>query len=70
MQNLTKIIAQNVKTLRLERDLTISALATKSFLSEDLISEIEEGIYRPDSAELLRLAEVFQIPPSHLLSMS
>lgn len=68
MQNLTKIISQNIKVLRLERDLTISMFATKTFLSEKLISEIEEGIHRPTPEELLQISEAFQVSPSRLLS--
>ncbi|GBR46608.1 helix-turn-helix domain-containing protein [Gluconobacter roseus] len=68
MPNLTKIIARNVKALRLERDLTISIFAAKAFLSEELVSEIEEGIHRPTPEELLQISEAFQISPSRLLS--
>lgn len=68
MTNLTKIIARNVKALRLERDLTISTFAAKVFLSEEIVSEIEEGIHRPTPEELLKISEVFQVSPSRLLS--
>lgn len=66
MTNLTKIIAQNIKDLRLERDLTISMFAAKTSLSEEIVSEIEEGIHRPTPEELLKISEAFQISPSRL----
>ena len=68
MTNLTKIIARNVKALRLERGLTISTFAVKVFLSEEIVSEIEEGIHRPTPEKLLQISEVFQVSPSRLLS--
>lgn len=59
---------ENLKKLRLEKDLTQEELANKIFVSRTLITKYENGIVMPTKDNLEKLALFFNVDTKELLS--
>ena len=57
-------VAQNVRALRLERNLTQAELAIMAGLPSQSVTEIENGARRVDVDDLVALAHVLRVPVS------
>jgi transcriptional regulator with XRE-family HTH domain len=64
-QNLA--LAEHLRALRLDRGLTLQALAAKSEISRATLSRIENGEVSPTAETLGRLASALMLPISQLL---
>ena len=62
-----KLIGENVKKYRLERDLTQESLANLSGIDWSTISRLERGIVNTSISVLFALADAMGIKPSQLL---
>lgn len=58
---------ENLKALRREKGMSQEELAARLHVVRQTISKWEKGLSVPDSALLIRLAEVFEVPVSELL---
>lgn len=67
MENLNLIIANNIKTLRKEHNLTQAELAEKLNYSNKAISRWESGEIVPDVQTLNKISEIFNVKLSVLL---
>jgi transcriptional regulator with XRE-family HTH domain len=65
-QNLA--LAEHLRTLRVDRGLTLQALAAKSDISRATLSRIENGEVSPTAETLGRLAAALTLPISQLLA--
>jgi transcriptional regulator with XRE-family HTH domain len=65
-QNLA--LAEHLRTLRVDRGLTLQALAAKSDISRATLSRIENGEVSPTAETLGRLASALTLPISQLLA--
>jgi transcriptional regulator with XRE-family HTH domain len=61
-------LAEHLRTLRLDRGLTLQGLATESGVSRATLSRIENGEVSPTAETLGRLATAFSLPLSQLLA--
>ena len=61
------VLAEHLRTLRVDRGLTLQELAAKSGLSRATLSRIENGEVSPTAETLGRLASAFAVPISQLL---
>lgn len=66
--NRLKQIAANIKTLRKEKGLSQTELADKIKVHLTHISRIETGKYNPSVEDLIKIADVFEIPMDELVS--
>jgi transcriptional regulator with XRE-family HTH domain len=62
-----KIIGENVKKYRLERDLTQESLANLSGIDWSTISRLERGVVNTSISVVFALADALKIKPSQLL---
>ena len=69
MGDLEKKLGKRIKTLREAAGLTQEVLAEKLAVSRPAISQIEAGEREVSAGELLRVADVFQIPTDRLLDL-
>ncbi|MBQ9148985.1 MAG: helix-turn-helix transcriptional regulator [Oscillospiraceae bacterium] len=53
-------IGKNIKTLRIQKDMTQDALAERLFVTRQTVSNYETGRSRPDIDMLLRIADVLE----------
>jgi transcriptional regulator with XRE-family HTH domain len=61
-------LAEHLRTLRVERGLTLQALAAKSDISRATLSRVENGDVSPTAETLGRLASALTLPISQLLA--
>lgn len=61
------MFAENLKTLRKQKELTQETLAIKLHITRQTISKWEKGLSVPDAEQLVRLAEVLEVPITQLL---
>ncbi|WP_294343608.1 XRE family transcriptional regulator [uncultured Clostridium sp.] len=62
-----KIIATNMKELRIERNLTLGQLSKISGISKTMLAEIEKGSSNPTINTLLRIANGLNVPYTRLM---
>lgn len=62
------VLAEHLRRLRVDRDLSLHDLATMSGLSRATLSRIENGEVSPTAETLGRLASAFALPISRLLA--
>ena len=60
-------IGKAISELRLRHNLSQEALAERLFVSRFLVSRWETGARRPDYPTIERIAEIFGVPPSHIV---
>lgn len=60
-------IGLRVKSMRMERHLSQTALATLIGVTFQQIQKYEKGVNRISSARLMKMAEIFECPPSAIL---
>ncbi|WP_129595770.1 helix-turn-helix domain-containing protein [Anaerophilus nitritogenes] len=65
--NINSIIAENLKTLRTERNLSLGQLAELSNVSKVMLSQIEKGDTNPTINTLWKIANGLKIPYTSLL---
>lgn len=63
-----QVLANHLRTLRVERGLTLQELATASGISRATLSRIENGEVSPTAETLGRLAAALSLPVSQLLA--
>ena len=61
------MFSENLKILRKQKGLTQEALAIKLHITRQTISKWEKGLSVPDTEQLVRLAEVLEVPITQLL---
>ena len=61
------MFSENLKTLRKQKGLTQETLAIKLHITRQTISKWEKGLSVPDTEQLVRLAEVLEVPITQLL---
>ena len=61
------MFSENLKTLRKQKGLTQETLAIKLHITRQTISKWEKGLSVPDTEQLVRLAEVLEVPIAQLL---
>lgn len=62
-----KLVGENIKKFRLERNLSQEALANLSGIDWSTISRLERGVVNTSISVLFALAEALKISPSLLL---
>ena len=62
-------LANRIKVLRAERDMTQQALARAVGVTRKTINTIERGVYVPSTLLALRLAEVFGVPVEKIFQL-
>ena len=60
-------VARRLKRLRLERDITLTALARTTAISKSTLSRLETGQRRPTLELLLALSRVYRVPLDDLV---
>ena len=65
--DLGKIIGENLRRLRTERNLSLGQLAKTSEISKGILSEIEKGNSNPTINTILKIADGLSIPYTALL---
>ncbi|MDZ5034857.1 helix-turn-helix transcriptional regulator, partial [Clostridium perfringens] len=65
--NINFIIAENLKALRTERNLSLGQLAELSDVSKVMISQIEKGDTNPTINTLWKIANGLKVPYTSLL---
>jgi len=65
--NYQKLLANNIKELRLKNNLTQEAFAEKIELSINGLSNIERNRYQPTASTIDKICKVFNITPAELL---
>ncbi len=65
--NINSIIAENLKTLRTERNLSLGQLAELSTISKVMLSQIEKGDTNPTINTLWKIAKGLKVPYTSLL---
>lgn len=66
----SKLLALNINTLRLERNLSLGKLATLSGVSKVMISQIEKGGSNPSINVICKIAKGLNVPYTALLEDS
>lgn len=61
-------IAKSIVDLRRRHNISQEELAERLFVSRDLVSKWETGTRRPDWGMIERMAEVFNVPTSEIVS--
>ena len=61
------MFSENLKILRKQKGLTQETLAIKLHITRQTISKWEKGLSVPDAEQLVRLAEVLEVPITQLL---
>lgn len=64
---MANVIKDNLRRIRLARGMQQSDLADKLGVSEKTISNWECGVRDPSTANVFRLAEILDVPPSDLI---
>jgi transcriptional regulator with XRE-family HTH domain len=60
-------LGATIRAYRHQRGLTQAALAAKTGLHRTYIGRLERGLYDPSLLNLHRIAQVLQVPLSHLV---
>ena len=61
------IIGENLKRLRLERNLSLGQLSGQSGVSKVMLSQIEKGTSNPSINTIWKIADALQVPYTALL---
>ncbi|MCF4098062.1 helix-turn-helix domain-containing protein [Maritalea mediterranea] len=69
MDNFTSQLAERLKTLRQDADLTLDQLAQQSGVSRATLSRLEKGEVSPTAEVLGKLCAVYGLPMSRLMAM-
>lgn len=69
MYNEAKIIGQNIRLLRKEKNITQAQLGKIVSLTQDTISLWEIGKATPNSIELIKLAKFFDVTADFILGI-
>lgn len=67
MDDITSVIANNLKEIRRNRQLTLEALSSQSGVSISMLGEIERGVTNPTITILWKITEGLKIPFTELL---
>lgn len=67
-ENLTGVVAENVKRLRFDMDLSLDKLATLSGVSKAMLSQIEQARSAPSINVLWKIARALDVPFAALIS--
>jgi transcriptional regulator with XRE-family HTH domain len=65
-----KVVAQNLRRLRLERGLSQEELALRAGIDRTYISALERGVYSATVTMIGKIADVFGVEPAALLERS
>ena len=65
-ERITPTIGARLRHLRLERDLTVQALAAAACLNKGFVSRLERGTKRPSVETVLRLSAALKVPVGQL----
>lgn len=65
--DMRRVVARNVKRIRLEKGLTQEALCEKSGFSQQYVSGIETGVRNPSIVVLYELAVALGVPLEELI---
>ncbi len=65
--HLSRVIGGNIKRRRAEKGLTQTGLADAVGLTQSYISDLEAGKRNPRASTIAKIAEVLEVPPSHLM---
>jgi len=68
MEDFRKIIAGNLKTLRMERKLSLDSVAKLTGVSKSMISQIEKGEVNPTVSIMWKLANGFKVSFTKLMN--
>lgn len=68
MEQVTRIISENLKKIRKERDLTLQSLADLTGVSKSMLGEIERGATNPTITVLWKIAKGLKMPFSRLIT--
>lgn len=66
--DMRRLVGRNVRRLRSEADLTQEALAERSGLSQQYISDLECGRRNPTIVSLWELAQALGVTPDRLIA--
>jgi transcriptional regulator with XRE-family HTH domain len=61
------ILAENIRKYRMEKNLTIEALANTIGVDYSQIGRMERGIVNPNISIIFDIADALEIPPAKLL---
>lgn len=64
---LSEIIGENLRRIRLERNLSLGQLAAMSGVSKVMLSQIEKGVSNPSVNTVWKIADAVQLPYTALL---
>ena len=62
-------IGENIKSLRVEKSMTQTQLASMLFISQDTISLWERNKSLPDVKSLIQLAKIFNVTTDYILGL-
>lgn len=62
-------IGENIKSLRLEKGMTQTALASLLFTSQDTISLWERGKSLPDVKSVIEMSAIFNVTTDYILGV-
>jgi len=65
--DMRKVVAQNLRRLRLERGLSQEELALRAGIDRTYVSSLERGVYSATVTMIGKIAEVMNVEPSTLL---
>ncbi len=65
-----QLVGARIRELRLERNMSLAALADASALSKGHLSSVEHGLAAITIQTIERLAQGFEIPPLYLLTFA
>ena len=68
--NLSETIGQQVRSLRLEKNMSLGQLAQISGISKVMLSQIEKGVANPTINTLWKIANGLQVPYAELIAPS
>ena len=67
---LSEIVGENLKRIRLERNLSLGQLSSLSGVSKVMLSQIEKGVSNPSVNTVWKIADALQLPYTALLERS
>jgi transcriptional regulator with XRE-family HTH domain len=66
LKNTNQALNERLRSLRLERELSLDTLATKAGVTKGFLSLVERGLKAPSISTLMALSRAFQVPISRL----
>jgi transcriptional regulator with XRE-family HTH domain len=69
-EQIIKSFGENLKRVRLEKELSLRQLADLADMSHNAIHEIEKGISNPSLTTIMTLARALGVDPAVLISFS